>query len=75
VIFYTRRLTPERRERAERMGAIIVSDPAELQALLTRSEPTTPPPPSSSWWPSRRPIGITSSVGQEPHFDPRPPPA
>jgi CheY-like chemotaxis protein len=38
VIFYTRRLTPERRERTQALGAAIVSDAGELQSLLTRPD-------------------------------------
>ena len=36
LVFYTSRLTPEQRERAEQLGARIVSDPAELQAAITQ---------------------------------------
>jgi CheY-like chemotaxis protein len=41
VIFYTHRLTPERRERAAALGARIVADPAELPVLLARGAVAT----------------------------------
>jgi hypothetical protein len=43
VIFYTSRLTPEQRERAEALGATIAGDPAELQAVLRRLQPVAIP--------------------------------
>jgi hypothetical protein len=42
LIFYTSRLTPEQRERAERLGAAIVSDPAELQAAIAQRKVPAP---------------------------------
>jgi hypothetical protein len=59
VVFYTRRLTPERRERAEQLGASIVSDPTELLRLVSGPTPPRPipsppaPEPASSRPPTK----------------------